>query len=191
MKHLLIVLSILCFFAGCNTKRIENTKELSREIKSTQIKRVTNTQLIYTIDEWGKKIEEIAQKALEKELKNKPGNTESICKDLSKIPVLAALEKEYGVEIELLNDSDLNNKQLLPKEIEILKAYQYSANSNPTSQNNIQKLNDSLYVYNAPIAAENIICLSCATKESPFLLWRLLFDKKVIIRKLDAKKLGK
>lgn len=191
MRHLLILLGILSFLVGCNTKRIENTKELNREIKSIQIKRVTDTQLNYTIDEWGKKIREIAQKSLEKELKNNPNKAENICKNLSQIAVLAALEKEYGVEIQLLGDSDLNNKQLLPKEIELLKAYQFSAKSNPTTQDNIQKLNDSLYVYNAPIAADNIICSSCANIESPFLLWRLLFDKKVIIRKLDAKHLSK
>ncbi len=191
MKHWLILLSILGILISCNSKRIENTKELSREIKSTQIKRVTDTQLVYTMDEWGKKIKEIAQKSVEKELKANPDNAENICENLSDLVVLAALEKEYGVKIELLNDADINNNQFLPKEIEILKAYQYSAKNNPTTKDNIQKLNDSLYVYNAPVAADNIICSSCATSESPFLLWRLLFDKKVIIRKLDAKQIGK
>ena len=191
MKNLYILTGFVCLFWSCNAKRLENTKELTREIKSSQIKRVTNTQLIYTLDEWGKKITEIAQKSLEKEIKADPSKAKSLCSNLSNITVLSALEKEYGVQIELLGDADLNNKKLFPKEIELLKAYQYSAKNNPTDHDNIQKLNDSLYVYNAPIPSDNIICQNCVTDEKPFLLWRLLFDKKVIIRKLDAKQLGK
>lgn len=188
MKNLALIFMFL--LVSCNSKRLDNTKELSREIKASQIKRVTNTQLIYTVDEWGKKIVQIAQKALEKEINAHPDRTESLCADLSSIPVLAALEKEYGVKIALLGAADADNPALQPKEVELLKAYQYSAAHNPTDKDNIQTLGDSLIVYNAPVPTDHYICKACmAHSDPPFALWRLLFDKKQIIRKLDAKQL--
>lgn len=190
MKNSAILFLALIAIWSCNTKRLDNTKELSREIKASQIKRVTNTQLVYTVDEWGKKIAQIAEKALEKEIKANPEKAAETCKNLTKIPVLAALEKEYGVEIELLAESDTTNQKLFPKEKELLRAYIFSAKSNPTTQDNIQRLNDTLVVYNAPVPADHAICKTCMSSEKiPFALWRLLFDKKQIIRKLDAKQL--
>ena len=190
MKNSVILFFALAAIWSCNTKRLDNTKELSREIKASQIKRVTNTQLVYTVDEWGKKIALIAGKALEKEITAHPDKAAEICKNLKEIPVLAALEKEYGVEIELLAESDTTNQKLFPQEKELLKAYIFSAKNNPTNQDNIQRLNDTLVVYNAPVPADHPICKTCMSSEKiPFALWRLLFDKKQIIRKLDAKQL--
>jgi hypothetical protein len=183
---LFISLSVL----ACNTKRLENTKELSREIKASQIKRVTNTQLIYSADEWGKKISRIAEKTLTSELTKRSGEADSLCKNPGQIPVIAALQKEYGVHIEMLGASDLQNKKLASKERELLEAYLYSAKNNSAASDNVQQLSDTLLVYNAPIAAESLVCKTCmAGQEHPFAIWRLLFNKKEIIRKLDAKQL--
>ena len=181
---------LLVIISSCNTKRLENTKELSREIKASQIKRVTNTQLVYTVDEWGKKISKIAEKSLQKELTSKPENAGQICSDLSKISLIAALQKEYGVQIQLLGEKDSKNENLFPKERELLDAYLYSAKAKTSASDNVQQLNDTLIVYNIPVPAENPICKTCmGSQETPFALWRLLFDKKEIIRKLDAKQL--
>ncbi|CAG5012632.1 hypothetical protein DYBT9275_05215 [Dyadobacter sp. CECT 9275] len=190
MKNLILLLTFSTVFLSCNSKRLDNTKELSKEIKASQIKRVTNTQLIYTVDEWGKKISQIAQKALEKEITAFPDKAGEVCKNPETIPVLAALRKEYGVAIHLLTEADTASKILFPKEKELLQAYLYSAKNNPTSKDNIQQLNDSLLVYNTPVPGDNVICKACAvSQKTGFALWRLLFDKKQIIRKLDAKQL--
>lgn len=184
----MVVLFIIV--TACNTKRLENTKELSREIKASQIVRVTNTQLIYTADEWGKKISKIVEKSLQKELEANPEKSGEICKNLSKIPLVNALQKEYGVQIELLGENDKNNSSLNPKEKELLDAYLYSAKTKATASDNVQQLNDTLLVYNVPVPAENPICKTCmGSQETPFALWRLLFNKKEIIRKLDVKNL--
>ncbi|WP_221394699.1 hypothetical protein [Dyadobacter sp. NIV53] len=190
MKNFVLVVVLLFTITACNTKRLENTKELSREIKASQIVRVTNTQLIYTVDEWGKKIAKIVEKSLQKELEANPEKAGEICKDLSKIPLVNALQKEYGVQIELLGENDKNNPGLKPKEKELLDAYLYSAKTNATANDNVQLLNDTLLVYNVPVPAENPICKTCmGSQETSFALWRLLFNKKEIIRKLDVKKL--
>ncbi|MGX5855103.1 hypothetical protein ACWKW6_15730 [Dyadobacter jiangsuensis] len=192
MKSIICIAVLAFTFTSCDFKsgRIENTKELSREIKASQIKRVTNVQLISSADEWGKKIAQIAEKSLKGELEKNPDAGLAHCRDLSGIPVIAALEKEYGVKVELFGINDVKRADLHTKEREILDAYAYSAKSNTQAGDNLQQLNDSLLVYNAPVAAGSIICRKCmATQDTTFAVWRLLFNKKEIIRKLDAKQL--
>lgn len=184
------IATVIIVLSGCQAKRLENTKELSREIKASQIKRVTNTQLVYTIDEWGKKISKITEKTLEKELAANPEKGTAVCKDLSQIPLINAMEKEYGVHIQLLGEADISNKDLNPKEKELLEAYLYSAKSKTAVTDNVQQLNDTLIVYNVPATAESPICKACMPdQEISFAVWRLLFNKKDMIRKLDAKAL--
>jgi hypothetical protein len=191
VKQMLCYAGLIWILAGCDMgNRVENTKALSNEIKATQIKRVTNTQLIYSADAWGKKIAQIADKSLASELKKHPEDAGEVCENLAKIPVIAALQKEYGVKVELLGMDDLKNPKLAAKEREILDAYLYSAKSKAAASDNLQQLSDTLLVYNAPLSPENPICKSCFPKEeTPFAVWRLLFNKKDIIRKLDAKQL--
>lgn len=190
IQSITYIVAIIAILSACQAKRLENTKELSREIKASQIKRVTNTQLVYTIDEWGKKISKIAEKTLEKELAANPEKGTAFCKDLSQIALINAMEKEYGVHIQLLGEADISNKDLNPKEKELLEAYLYSAKSKAAATDNIQQLSDSLIVYNVPATAESPICKSCMPdQEISFAVWRLLFNKKDMIRKLDAKAL--
>ena len=192
MKRIIGIVILAGMLAGCDFKsgRLEKTKELSREIKASQIKRVTNVQLISSADEWGKKIAQIAEKSLKSELEKNPGTGLAHCRDLSGIPVISALEKEYGVKVELFGINDVKRSDLHVKEREILDAYVYSAKSNTQAGDNLQQLNDTLLVYNAPVSAESIICKKCmAGQDTTFAVWRLLFNKKEIIRKLDAKQL--
>lgn len=191
MKKILAFAALTIMIAGCDTgNRVENTKALSNEINASKIKRVTNTQLIYSADAWGKKIAKIAEKALSNELKKHPEKAGDLCQNLAEVPIIAALEKEYGVKVELLDLTDLKNPDLAAKERELLDAYLYSAKNKSVASDNLQQLSDTSLVYNAPIPAESLICKSCLPKdETPFAVWRLLFNKKDIIRKLDAKQL--
>ena len=179
----------LCFcLYSCNNKRLENTKELSTEIKSSKIVRVTNTQLIYTVDEWGKKISKLSQKSLLEAMAKDPEHAKELCADPARVAIIGALEKEYGVKISLLSASDTSNINLNKKEQELLQAYLYSAKSNAPLSDNVQPLNDTTVVYNVP--ADLLICKTCMSDKTPsFALWRLLFDKKEILRKVDVKKL--
>ncbi|MFC6195745.1 hypothetical protein ACFP1I_29320 [Dyadobacter subterraneus] len=189
MNRIVYILAFVLLLSGCNNTRVENTKELSNEIKQSKIVRVTNTQLIYTVDEWGKKISKLAQKSLEEALVKSPEKAAELCKNPSEIPIIGALEKKYGVKISLLGSDDTTNTELDKKETELLKAYLYSAKSNTTSlSDNVQPINDTTVVYNVP--ADLQICKTCLADKTPsFALWRLLFDKKEILRKVDVKTL--
>ncbi|TLV00220.1 hypothetical protein [Dyadobacter luticola] len=191
MKKILVAIFFAAILGGCDSGgRVGNTKELNKEMKATQIKRVTNTQLVYYVNEWGKKIAQIAEKSLDTQLSKDPKTADTLCRNLGNIPVIAALEKEYGVNIELLGVQDIKNPKLAPKEREILDAYLFSAKSKATAGENLQQLNDTLLVYNVPVDAESIICKECMKNDDMrFAVWRLLFSKKEIIRKLDVKQL--
>lgn len=186
------ILSILILLS-CNTEnRVGNTKELAQEMKATQIKRVTDAQLVSTVDEWGKQMASVAQRALEKELAQKPEEAGSVCSNMSSLPLIAALDKEYGVNIQLMGPEDVSNSALSAKERELLDAYLYNAENNLPQSDNVQKLNDTLLVYNAPVPTDSRICTECFEKQKvSFAVWRILFDKKTVIRKLDVKKLKK
>ncbi len=179
----LIVLSI----TSCNTDdRIKQTSALKQEMNSAEIKRVTNPQLIGTVDEWGKELVALARKALEKELARNPQQAGVLCQNLQKVPSIAAMDREYGVKIQLLGPADVTNQALAPKERELLDAYLYNAENNLPQSDNVQKLNDTLLLYNAPVPVESVICKTCfKDQQVAFAVWRVLFDKKAVIQKMD------
>lgn len=190
MIKLIFVACLAVFMlAGCNTdNRIKQTSALKQEMHSAEIKRVTNPQLIATVDEWGKELVATARKALEKELARNPQQAGVLCGDLQKVPSIAAIDREYGVKIQLLGPADVQNQGLAPKERELLDAYLYNAENNLPQSDNVQKLNDTLLLYNAPVPVESMICKTCfKDQQVAFAVWRILFDKKVIIQKMDAK----
>jgi hypothetical protein len=192
-RYAYIPLFALLTLLGCNTEeRVGNTRELAQEMKAMQIKRVTDAQLVSTVDEWGKQMASVARKALEKELAENPAQAGTLCQNPASLPLIAALDKEYGVTIQLMGPEDVTNTVLSAKERELLDAYLYNAENNLPQSDNVQKLNDTLLVYNAPLPADSQISTACFKNQKvSFAVWRILFDKKMVIRKLDAKKLNK
>ncbi|HEV7351317.1 hypothetical protein [Telluribacter sp.] len=182
---------LLLLTQSCNLdERVGNTKELSAEIKNSKIKRITDVQLISTMDTWGKRIVSISQKTLTEALTKNPEKATALCGNMQQLPVLDALKKEYGVQVELLGPSNIQNPAFTAKERELLDAYLYNAEKGLPQSDNIQRLNDTLFVYNAPVPADNVISKTCYTQqEVPFAVWRILFNKKDVIRKIDVKKL--
>ncbi len=136
---------------------------------------MTDAQLVTTVDEWGKEITTAAKRALEKSLAQNPQDSTRICNDLRQVPLIAAVDKEYGVKIQLLGPADVENTQLAPKERELIAAYLYNAERNLSAPDNVQKLSDTLLVYNAPVPATSQICAICFQgQKTPFAVWRVL-----------------
>lgn len=187
-KYLLFLICLV----GCNTQnRIDNSnQELAREIKNSQIKRITDKELMVIIDEWGKEITRKVQLSLASELTKKNGGGAAVCRDLNQLPIVASYAREYGVKIELLSSADSLNARLHSKEKEIMAAYLYNVVKKIPQTDNIQQINDTLFVYNAPVADSTSIASICFPgPQTPFALWRVVFTKKHVIQQIDTKKL--
>lgn len=178
----------LVFVSSCNPERTENTRALVQEMNDHKIKRVTDVQLTTTVDEWGKSLVLTARKAVTDQL-SKTGNDSAVC-TLNGIPAIQKLEKKYAVTIDLLSAKDTTNPVLATKERELLGAYVYNARNKLEQIDNIQKLNDTLFVYNSPVPTTDLICKTCTDNEAlPFVIWRIVFNKREVIRRINPKKL--
>jgi hypothetical protein len=186
----LLVCSLFFLFlvAACNPERNQNTKAFVQEMNDSKIKRVTDVQLTTTIDEWGKALVLTTRKALTNEL-HKTGSDSTLC-TLEKIPVIRKLEKQYAITIDLLKAKDVKNPALNPKERDLLGAYVYNAQNKLEQNDNVQKLNDTLFVYNSPVPTDDLICKTCTDNAAlPFVIWRIVFNKREVIRRINPKKL--
>lgn len=188
----LLLLLITISFTSCQTDyRVEGSKDAVEKMKSMQIKRVTNTQIVTIVDDWGQRIVKQAQTQLEEALKKSKTDDLQLCQ-LGLLPKIDSLEQLYNVKIDILGAKDAKNPTLSLKEQEIVDAYLYNAENKISQITNIQKLDDSVFIYNAPIAIENIICQRCFAQDTTKLaLWRVKFLKSEVIRKVNAKSLEK
>ncbi|WP_205880543.1 hypothetical protein [Larkinella terrae] len=181
-------LFFLVFASSCNPERTQNTKALVQEMNDHKIKRVTDVQLTTTVDEWGKALVLTAGKTLTSQL-SKTAHDSALC-TLKAVPAIQKLEQKYAVTIDLLSAKDTANPALNPKERELLGAYVYNARNKLEQIDNIQKLNDTLFVYNSPVPTGDLICQSCTDNAAlPFVVWRIVFNKREVIRRINPKKL--
>ncbi len=181
---------LLLLISSCNLEnRVGNTKALADEMNNRKIKRVTTAQLNTIADEWGKTIVDEAETALSKVLTTSPTLAQKYC-SLQSISTIDSLKERYGVEINLLTSNDLENKNFEMKEREVLGAYLYNLRNKIKPISNIQKLGDSVLIYNAPVAANSTICKTCSVNEG-LVVWRVKFNKQEIILRVDAKSLLK
>lgn len=190
LSFILFLIGLL--FASCNLdQRLEGSKEAVEKMKSTQIKRVTDSQVIEIVGDWGGRIVKQAQLQLERTLSKPQADFSRLCqlKEVTKIDSLAHL---YAVQINLLGTKDIKNPTLSIKEQEVLGAYLYDTQNKTSQISNIQKLGDSVFIYNSPIPMENLICQKCFAEDATHLaVWRVRFRKSDVIRKVNAKSLEK
>jgi len=180
----------LPFLYSCHTEeRVGNTAALAREMKAMKIKRVTPAQLSAAIYRLGEKIAAEASDSLETVLNAYPA-TDSLCKTPEDFTGIKALEKRYGIAIRLVHAKDTANPQLDPKEQSLLHAYLYNIRNNLPLSSNLQQLNDTLTLYQAPIASGHPWFSRCKDAAGPPLaIWHVLLSHKEVIRRLDPKQL--
>ena len=178
--------------SSCNLNDgVKQTRALAEEIKNSKIKRVTNEQIITIVDGWGQRITKQIEIELTTSLTKQPSEAAKLC-NLENLPLLDSLSKKYDVTISLLTTKDLKNNNLSAKEKEVLDAYLYNAENKLPQISNIQKIGDTVLVYNAAIPAKSLICERCVEKNlSPLAVWSIRFMKREVIRKVDGKSLLK
>ena len=185
----ILLFTLLCslFLSACNPDRIQYTDQLKQEMADKKIRRLTNADLTEAVDSWGSQIVAIAeQEATTKLAKGtSPG---SIC-DLRDLPKTQALAKRYEMTISLLGAADVQNPKLAQKEREVLDAYLYNAEKNLPQISNIQRIGDTLFVYNAAVPVGNVLSQTCFGKQKQALaVWRLAFPKQSVIRHIKPRK---
>ncbi len=183
---------LCCGFAAllltsCDPERLQYTRELKSEISDKKPKRVTNAQLNEAVNSWGEQIVAVAEPELTAKLKQ-GGDKTGLCR-VESLPKTTALTQRYGLTIGLLGAADVTNPRLSAKEREVLDAYLYNAENKIKQQPNIQKIADTLFIYNAAVPVESVICQSCfGAQKTPLAVWRLAFTKRELVKRLNLKK---
>ncbi len=157
----LIPVILVIILWGCNVKRIDTTEAVN-QMKQTEVKRITSAQISTFANKWGS---EISEKL------SAPTLTSS---------TIDSLSKQYKVSIDTINLEKELPKNLLPKEEALYNAYKYNVVHNLPIESNLQNLeNGEKILYTSPLAFK---------KNS---LWRIVFTKKEIIKKVNIKELKK
>ena len=183
------LLTVIFFsVVACNPERVHYTTELKQEMADSKIKRITNADLVATVDNLGGKISTVIQKELATQLQKTtdPAERTKLCQ-LANLPRTKAIAKSYDVDIRLLGVTDIRSKALDPKEREILDAYRYSVGQKQEPISNIQKISDTAYVYNAVVPLTSPICKACFGADSlPFAVWHIGFQKREVVRRMQS-----
>lgn len=178
------VLTLASFYLlyGCNSnERVDNSGALSSEIKSMKIKRVTDAELTSALHSTGQKIAAAATKSLEKDPAPEKG-----CGSPDSLRAIGQLKLRTGAEIGLVLARDTSDSRLFPKETDLLKAYAYQARLGAGLEDNLQKINDTLSIYYAPVDPGSVLFKKCGEAAgSPFVLWRIVLNRKKVIQSLD------
>lgn len=190
LRRILLSGLLISGLMACNPERVHYTNELKQEMADSKIKRITNADLVETVDNLGGKISRVIQKELTEQLQKTtdPAARATLCK-LQGLPRTQAIAQRYAVDIRLLGIADVQNKSLNSKEREVLDAYLYSARQKLSPSSNIQKIDDTLFVYNAAVPAASPICAVCFGKQDvPFAVWHLGFQKREVVRRMSSTK---
>lgn len=151
----------LILLMSCQVKRIDTT-QMVEEMKKAEIKRITPEQISSFANEWGGQI------------------TNYLNKNKTYSENIDSLNALYHTEISKVDISLIKFDNLDPKEVELIKAYQYNlANKIPLSSN-LQKLKGGeIQLFTAPVLYEKNT------------IWRIPFVKKEIIKKANVSDIKK
>jgi hypothetical protein len=189
-KNKLSIGLLMLGLVACNPERVQYTSELKQEMADMKIKKISNADLLETINTAGGKISTVMQDELTAALKQTtdPAQRTQLCQ-LQNLPKTRAVTERYKLDINLLGAADVQNKALKPKEQQILDAYLYNAEQKLPQTANIQQIDDTLFVYNQAVPAESPICEICfGSQKPPLAVWRLAFHKREVIRHMNASK---
>lgn len=150
---------IFGLFSCGQVKRVD-TAEVKQLMADYKIKKVNQEEIIDVANTLGKTISEKFN-----------GNLNIECGD--KISV-------DGTEVELIDLSLVTAETLKNGKIgEILEAYKYSKEQKQTIGDNIQKVNDTLYLYSFPIQVSSLVYKNCRKD-----LGLIMMPKKALVKSI-------
>lgn len=159
MKQLSVLLITFWLISCGQVKRVD-TAEVKQLMSDYKIKKVNQEEIIDAANSLGKSLSEKFN-----------GNLNIECGD--KITM-------EGTEVELIDLSLVSEVSLKNGKIgEILEAYKYSKDQKQTISDNIQKVNDTLYLYSFPINSNSLIYKNCKKD-----LGLIMLSKKALVKSI-------
>lgn len=159
MKHFIISFLLLGLFSCGQVKRVD-TAEVKQLMSDYKIKKVNQEEIIDVANTLGKAISEKFNGQLNIE-----------CGDKINLE---------GTEIELIDLSLVTAETMKNGKIgEILEAYKYSNEQKQAIGDNIQKVNDTLYLYSFPINSNSLVYKNC-NKD----LGLIMMSKKALVKSI-------
>ncbi len=156
----------LSLFWSCTTDKKVSSDDVREEIKSREIKKITEAELVSKVHEIGNTIALSTKKTLGKNLQNamQNGGVENaidFC-NLNAMPLVDSLSQYFGAEIRRVSFK-VRNQLDLPNNLEqeLLEAYAYQWKDSLALQANVQALENDTYLFTKPILIDNALCLSC------------------------------
>jgi len=157
MKNIIILFLIFGLISCGQVKRVD-TAEVKQLMADYKIKKVNQEEIIDVANTLGKSISEKFN-----------GNLNIECGDKISLD---------GNEVELIDLSLATAETLKNGKIgEILEAYKYSKEQKQTIGDNIQKVNDTLYLYSFPIQVSSLVYKNCHKD-----LGLIMMSKKALVK---------
>ncbi|WP_337043242.1 hypothetical protein [Emticicia sp. 17c] len=188
-RNIVLIAGIMLGQWACtNVERLDTT-EVKEEMEGHKIKRVSPAQIMEQVEVLGSQLGAELTRDFEKQMKNaSKERIEEICQ-LKNMPVVDSLAKEYNLTIRLLGQPDIgSNNQLYAKEKEVLEAYADNALKKLPLSNNIQRVDDSLFIYTVPIGADKGVGKLCFSDDSGFAIWSIIMEKSAVVKSIKPKK---
>lgn len=188
-KNSIWIIGLFLTQFGCSNVERLDTTEVKEEMDGYKIKRVSPAQIMEQVETLGSQIALTLTRDFEKQMKDvSQERTEEICQ-LNNMQVIDSLSKKYNLKIRLLGQPDIgSNNSLYAKEKEVLEAYADNAMRKLPLSNNIQTINESLFVYTAPIGANKGVGKLCFSDDSGFAIWSIILPKSEVIKSIKPAK---
>lgn len=165
---LMIAISVL-LMASCKKLSKEEQQAIARELKEREIKQIQESEIYDGAMTLGSEIATQSQKTLGAHLMKtlKEGGVEEALKycNINAYNLVDSLSDRYSAEIKRVSHK-LRNPKDAPDSLEnqILDAYLYNVEEGLELSSNVQRIDDTTYLYTKPIIAANPMCLNCHGK---------------------------
>lgn len=188
-KNSIWILGLFLTQFGCSNVERLDTTEVKEEMEGYKIKRISPARIMEQVEILGSGIAVTLTKDFEKQMKEaSQARIEEICQ-LKNMQVIDSVSKKYNLKIRLLGQPDIgSNNSLYSKEKEVLEAYADNAMRKLPLSNNIQNIDDSLFVYTAPIGVDKGVGKLCFGDDSGFAIWSIVLKKSEVIKSIGSKK---
>lgn len=152
----LVFFCALNMFSCSNVERLD-TKAMKKYMSDYKIKKIKQEDIMAQVEKLGESVSQPVLESLKKDINNDKNNCQTAFVNAQKL-----VEKQVKGNLNIISLDDVNkDKNYLPKEQQVLEAYQYSFEKNTQFEKNIQILNDTSYLFTLPIPKSSKISKTC------------------------------